>query len=75
MDWWKIWIEVRRIKQAIEPGEKPEVLCSRMLSAKVEGKMSKSVLKPAVVICEVKTVAVTERQEEKMEVADLKIMR
>ena len=50
------------------------VLCNRKLSAKVKGKMYKSVVRPAM-LYEMETVAVTERQVEKMEVAELKIAR
>ena len=45
------------------------VLCDRKLSARVNGKMYKGVVRPAV-FYGMETVAVTERQEGKMEVAD-----
>ena len=41
-----------------------EVLCDRKLSARVQGKMYKSVVRPAM-LYEMETVAVTERQVEK----------
>ena len=50
------------------------VLCDRKLSAKVKGKMYKSVVRPAM-LYEMETVAVTERQVGKMEVAELKMVR
>ena len=50
------------------------VLCDRKLSARVKGKMYKSVVKPAM-LYGMETVAVTERQVEKMEVAVLKMVR
>ena len=50
------------------------VLCNRKLSAKVKGKMYKSVVKPAM-LYGMEMVAVTERQMGKMEVAELKIVR
>ena len=50
------------------------VLCNRKLSAKVKGKMYKSVVKPTM-LYGMETVAVMERQVGKMEVAELKIVR
>ena len=50
------------------------VLCDRKLSAKVKGKLYKSVVRP-IIIYGMETVAVTERQMGKMEVAELKIGR
>ena len=50
------------------------VLCDRKLSARVKGKMYKSVAKPAM-LYGMKTMAVTERQVGKIEVAELKMMR
>ena len=50
------------------------VLCDRKLSAKVKSKMYKSVVRP-IMLYGMETVAVTERQVGKMEVAELKIMR
>ena len=47
------------------------VLCDRKLSARVKGKMYKNVVRPAM-LYGMETVAVTERQKEKMEVAELK---
>ena len=49
-------------------------LCNRKLSARVKGKMYKSVVRPAV-LYGIETVAVTERQVGKMEVAKLKMVR
>ena len=50
------------------------VLCDRKLSATVKGKMYKSVVRPAM-LYGMETVAVTEKQVEKMEVAKLKMVR
>ena len=50
------------------------VLCDRKLSAKVKGKMYKSAVRPAM-FYGMETVAVTERQMGKMEVAELKMVR
>ena len=47
------------------------VLCDRKLSARVKGKMYKNVVRPAM-LYGMEAVAVTERQMEKMEVAELK---
>ena len=50
------------------------VLCDRKLSAKVKGKMYKSVVRPAM-LYGMEMVAVTKRQMGKMEVAELKMVR
>ena len=50
------------------------VLCNRTLSARVKGKMYKSVVRP-VMLYGIETVVVTERQVRKMEVAELKMVR
>ena len=50
------------------------VLCNRKLSAKVKGKMYKSVVRPAM-LYGIETVAVMEKQVGKMEVAELKMVR
>ena len=50
------------------------VLCDKKLSAKVKGKMYKSVARPAM-LYGMKTVVVTGRQVGKMEVAELKMVR
>ena len=50
------------------------VLCDKKLLAKVKGKMYKSVVRPTM-LYEMETVAVTERQVRKMEVAELKMVR
>ena len=50
------------------------VLCDRKLSTRVKGKMYKSDVRPAM-LYEMETVAVTERQVGKMEVAELKMVR
>ena len=50
------------------------VLCGRKLSAKVKGKMYKSVVRPTI-LYGMEMVAVTERQMGKMEVAELEVMR
>ena len=50
------------------------VLCDRKLLVRVKGKMYKSVVRPAT-LCGMETVAVTERQVGKMEVAELGVTR
>ena len=50
------------------------VLCNRKLSAKIKGKMYKSVVR-STMLYEMETVAVMERQMGKMEVAELKMVR
>ena len=50
------------------------VLCDRKLSAKIKGKMYKIVVRPTI-LYGMETVAVTERQMGKMEIAVLKIVR
>ena len=50
------------------------VLCDRKLSARVKGKMYKSVVRPTL-LYEMETVAVTEKQVGKMEVAELRMVR
>ena len=68
--------EVRRRIQAgwISRRKVSGVLCDRTLSAKFKGKMYKSVVRPAM-LYGMETVAVTERQMRKMEVAELKMVR
>ena len=50
------------------------VLCDRKLSARVKGKTFKSVVRSAM-LYGMETVAVTEKQVENMEVAELKMVR
>ena len=50
------------------------VLCDRELSARVKGKMYKSAVRPAM-LYGMETMAVTERQMGKMEIAELKMVR
>ena len=50
------------------------VLCDRKLSAKVKGKMYKSVVRPTM-LYGMEAVTVTERQMGKMEIAELKMVR
>ena len=50
------------------------VLCDRKLSPKVKGKMYKSVVRPAMLYGK-ETMAVTERQVEKMAVPELKMVK
>ena len=65
----------RRIKAEWMSWKKVSVvLCDTKLSARVKGKMYKSVVRPAM-LCGMETVAVTERQVGKMEVAEWKSMR
>ena len=67
--------EVRRIQAGWMSWRKVSgVLCDRKLSAKVKRKMYKSVVRPTK-LYGMETVAVTERQMGKMEVAELKMVR
>ena len=67
--------EVRRIQAGWMSWRKVSgVLCDRKLSAKIKGEMYKSVVRPAM-LYGMETVAVTERQMGKMEVAELKMVR
>ena len=68
--------EVKRRIQAgwISWGKMSGILCDRKLSAKVKGKMYKSVVRPAM-LYGMKTVAVTDREMGKIEVAELKMVR
>ena len=50
------------------------IVCDRMLSAKVKGKMYQNVVRPAM-LSEMETAAMTEKQVEKMEVAEFKMVR
>ena len=50
------------------------VLCDKKLSARIKGKMYKTAVRPAM-LYGMETVAVTERQVGKMEVAELKMVR
>ena len=66
--------EVRRIRAGWMSWKVSGVLCDRKLSARVKGKMYKSVIRPAM-FYGMETVAVMERQVGKMEVAELKMVR
>ena len=67
--------EVRRIQAGWMSWRKVYgVLCDRKLSAKIKGKMYKSVVGPTM-LYGMETMAVTERQMGKMEVAELKMVR
>ena len=68
--------EVRRIVQARWQSWRRTsgVLCERKLSARLKGKMCKSVVRPAM-LYGMKTVAVTARLEKNMEAAELKMVR
>ena len=66
--------DVRRIRTGWMSWKVSGVLCDRKLSARVKGKMFKSVVRPAM-LHEMETVAVTERQVGKIEVAELKMVR
>ena len=50
------------------------VICDRRLPARVKGKVYSSVMKPAMVYG-LETVAVTKKQVEEMEVAEIKMLR
>ena len=51
-----------------------EVICNKRLSARVKGKVYSSVIRPAMVYG-LETVAVTKKQVEEMEVAEMKMLR
>ena len=59
------WLSWRKISS---------VLCDRKLSARVKGKMYKCVVRPAI-MCGMETVAVTDKQVGKLEVAESKMVR
>ena len=50
------------------------VICDRRLPARVKGKVYSSVVRPAM-LYELETVAVTKKQVEEMEVAEIKMLR
>ena len=50
------------------------VICNRRLPARIKGKVYSSVVRPAMVYGP-ETVAVTKKQVEKMEVAEMKMLR
>ena len=69
----------REVNRRVQPGwngwrKVSGVICDRRLPAKVKGKMYSSVVKPAMVYG-LKTVAVTKKQVEEMEVAEMKMLR
>ena len=66
--------KVRRIQAGWMNWKVSGVLCDRKLSARIMGKMYKSVVRPAM-LYGMETMAVTERQVGKMEVAELKMVR
>ena len=67
--------EVRRIQAGWMSWKKmSRILCDRKLSARIKGKMYKSVVGSAM-LYGMETMAVTERQVGKMEVAELKMVR
>ena len=68
--------EVKKRVQAVWNGWRKVsgVICDRRLPARVKGKVYNSVLRPAMVY-ENETVAVTKKQVEEMEVAEMKMLR
>ena len=64
----------RRIQAGWMSWKVSGVLCDKKFSAKVKSKMYKGVVRPAM-LYEMDTVAVTEKQVKKMEVAELKMIR
>ena len=69
----------REIKRKVQAGWKPwrkvlGVICDRRLPGSVKGKVYSSVVRPAMVY-ELEMVAVTKKQVEKMEVAEMKMLR
>ena len=69
-------MEVKKRVQAGWNGWKKEsgVICDNRLQAKVKGKVYSSVVRPAMVYG-LETVAVTKKQVEEMEVAEMKMLR
>ena len=69
----------REVKKRVQAGwngwrRVSGVICDRRLSARVKGKVYNSVVRPAMVYG-LETVAVTKKQVEEMEVAEIKILR
>ena len=69
----------REVKKRVQAGwngwkKVSEVICDRRLPARVKGKVYSSVATPAMVYG-LETVAVTKKQVEEMEVADMKMLR
>ena len=69
----------REVKKRVQAGWKgwrkvSGVICDRRLPARVKGKVYSSVMRPAMVY-ELETVALTKKEVEEMEVADIKILR
>ena len=68
----------REVKKRVQAGwngwrKVSGVICDRMLPARVKGKVYSSVKRPAIVYV-LETVAVTKKQVEEMEVAEMKIL-
>ena len=66
----------REVKKRVQAGWKrvSRVICDRRLPARVKGKVYSSVVRPAIVYG-LETVAVTKKQVEEMEVAEMKMLR
>ena len=69
----------REVKRRVQAGwnrwrKVSGVICDRRLPARVKGKVYSSVVRPAIVYG-LETVAVTKKQAEKMEVAEMKMLR
>ena len=69
----------REVKKTVQAGwngwkKVSGVFCDRRLPARVKGKVYSSVVRPAMVY-ELETVAVTKKQVEEMEVAEMKMLR
>ena len=69
----------REVKRRVQAGwngwrKVSGVICSRRLSARVKEKMYSSVVRPAMVIG-LETVAVTKKQVDEMEIAEMKMLR
>ena len=71
-----MWREVKKRVQAGWNGWKKVsgVICDRRLTARVKGKVYSSVVKPTMVYG-IETVALTKKQLEEMEVAEMKMLR
>ena len=69
----------REVKKRVQAGwngwrRVSGVICDRMLLARLKGKVYSSVVRP-VMVYELETVAITKKQVEEMEVAEMKMLR
>ena len=69
----------RKVKKRVQAGwngwrRVSQVICDMRLPAREKGKVYSLVVRPAIV-CEIETVAVTKKQVEEIEVAEMKMLR